>query len=121
MKYHHLIEDDAGVSRFADGEIALELKDFAPPAPPLYLSAFEPAAQLAFLILPPGWQGASHPSPARQVALCLAGTLLVEAGDGTCREIRTGDIWRMEDTQGAGHETHVIGEEEVRLAMVQLA
>ena len=45
----------------------------------------------------------------------------VEAGDGSTREIRAGDIWRMEETGGAGHRTSVIGDGDVRLAIVQLA
>jgi hypothetical protein len=44
----------------------------------------------------------------------------VEAGDGEVREFGAGAIWRMEDVSGSGHTTTVLGEEDVRLAIVQL-
>lgn len=37
------------------------------------------------------------------------------------REFGAGAIWRMEDVAGSGHTTTVIGDEDVRLAIVQLA
>ena len=66
------------------------------------------------------WDGAKHPSPRRQVAFCLAGRLRVQAGDGEVREFGAGAIWRMEDVRGSGHTTTVLGEADVRLAIVQL-
>ena len=63
----------------------------------------------------------SIPSPRRQVAFCLSGRLRVDAGDGEMREFGAGAIWRMEDVSGSGHTTTVIGDEDVRLAIVQLA
>lgn len=120
MDILQLYADDAGVSHFRDATVNLELTDFAPPAPPLLLSAAEPAERFVLLNLPVGWGGAQHRSPRRQVAFCLAGRLRVEAGDGEVREIGPGGIWRMEDTTGAGHRTTVIGDEPVRLAIVQL-
>ncbi|MCL5777775.1 cupin domain-containing protein [Limibaculum sp. FT325] len=119
MDYLHLTEDADGVSRFTDGTIALELRDFAPPAQALFLSAPWPAERLLFLTLPAGWVGEQHPSPRRQVAFCLAGSMQVEAGDGERREIGPGDIWLMEDTAGAGHVSRVTSAAECRLAIVQ--
>jgi hypothetical protein len=116
----HLGEDSGGVSRFSDVDVPLEPLAFAPPAPPMPVSGTEPATGLLYLILPAGWGGAQHPSPRRQVAFCLSGRLRVEAGDGEVREFGAGAIWRMEDVTGSGHRTTVIGEEDVRLAIVQL-
>jgi hypothetical protein len=116
-----LSEDANGVSHFEDVEIGLADGDFAPPAPPMLVSDAIPASQCLFLTLPVGWGGAKHPSPCRQIAFCLAGWLRVEAGDGETREIAGGGIWRMEDVSGSGHTTAVIGDEPVRLAIVQLA
>ncbi|GGC17692.1 hypothetical protein GCM10011363_37810 [Marivita lacus] len=36
------------------------------------------------------------------------------------REFGAGAIWRMEDVAGSGHTTTVLGDEDVRLAIVQL-
>tara|TARA_R110002096_G_scaffold193939_16_gene375926 strand:+ start:7418 stop:7783 length:366 start_codon:yes stop_codon:yes gene_type:complete len=120
MQYLHLTEDPAGVSHFSDVEIALQAGDFAPPAPMMPISAPEPGKALLFLVLPAGWGGAKHPSPRRQVAFCLSGRLRVEAGDGELREFGAGAIWRMEDVSGSGHQTTVLGDEDVQLAIVQL-
>lgn len=120
MNYLHLIEDETGTSHFVEGTIDLAMGDFAPPAPPMWISKTNPAAAFLFLTLPVGWGGTKHPSPRRQIAFCLSGQLEVEAGDGEVRAIRPGGIWRMEDVTGSGHITTVIGAEEVLLAVVQL-
>ena len=120
MKFLHLFADEEGISHFIDREIELNLSDFAPPAQPLLLSNGLICRQLVYLTLPVGWGGAQHRSPKRQVAFCLSGQLKVMAGDGESRIIKTGGIWQMEDTDGAGHTTTVVGDEAVRLAIVQL-
>ena len=120
MPVLHLTEDEDGVSHFSDLAVPLHALAFAPPAPAMPISALEAASGLLLLILPAGWGGAKHPSPRRQVAFCLSGRLRVEAGDGTVREFGAGAIWRMEDVSGSGHTTTVLGEADVRLAIVQL-
>lgn len=120
MPILHLTEDAEGISHFADTAVPLASGGFAPPAPPMPISQVEPATGLLYLVLPAGWSGAQHPSPRRQVAFCLSGRLRVEAGDGAVREFGAGAIWRMEDVTGSGHTTTVLGEENVRLAIVQL-
>jgi hypothetical protein len=120
MPVLRLIEDEVGVSHFTDAQVPLNAGAFAPPAPPMPISATEPATGLLYLVLPAGWGGAQHPSPRRQVAFCLSGRLRVQAGDGEVREFGVGAIWRMEDVAGTGHTTTVLGDEDVRLAIVQL-
>lgn len=120
MHVLHLTEDSEGVSHFSDLAVPLHALDFAPPAPAMPISAAQAATGLLLLILPAGWGGAKHPSPRRQVAFCLSGRLRVEAGDGEVREFGAGAIWRMEDVSGSGHTTTVLGEADVRLAIVQL-
>jgi hypothetical protein len=120
MPVLRLIEDEAGLSHFTDAPVPLNAGAFAPPAPPMPISATEPATGLLYLVLPAGWGGAQHPSPRRQVAFCLSGRLRVQAGDGEVREFGVGAIWRMEDVAGTGHTTTVLGDEDVRLAIVQL-
>lgn len=120
MPVLHLTEDADGISYFADLLVPLDAGAFAPPAPPMPISTTEAAAGLLYLILPAGWGGERHPSPRRQVAFCLSGRVRVEAGDGQVREFGAGAIWRMEDVNGTGHTTTVLGEADVRLAIVQL-
>ena len=116
----HLIEDTNGVSYFADRAERMHAAPFAPPAPAMPVSGTEAATGLLYLILPAGWGGAKHPSPRRQVAMCLSGRVRVEAGSGDVREFGAGAIWRMEDVAGSGHTTTVVGYEDVLLAIVQL-
>lgn len=121
MPVLHLIEDQDGVSHFSDLRVPLDPGLFAPPAPAMPISDVVSCAGMIYLILPAGWGGAQHPSPRRQVAFCLSGRLRVTAGDGTVREFGAGAIWRMEDVNGSGHTTTVQGDEDVRLAIVQLS
>lgn len=120
MPILHLTEDAEGVSHFTDANVPLQTGAFAPPAPSMPFSDIQPATGLIYLILPAGWGGAQHCSPRRQVAFCLSGRLRVEAGDGAVREFGAGAIWHMEDVTGSGHTTTVLGDEDVRLAIVQL-
>ena len=119
MEYLHLTAGPDGISRISDVPIELTNSEFAPPAPSMLSSEPETCSNLRYLVLPVGWGGAQHPSPRRQVAFCLSGRLRVEAGDGEVREFGAGAIWRMEDVSGQGHTTTVIGDEDVRLAIVQ--
>ncbi|GGE51163.1 cupin domain-containing protein [Actibacterium pelagium] len=120
MEYLYLTEDADGVSYFKDKAFQLSLADFAPPAPAIYLSDPIKAERFVLVTLPAGWGGAKHPSPRRQIAFCLSGSLEVKAGDGDVRQITSGGIWHMEDVNGSGHTTHVVGSENVNLAIVQL-
>ena len=120
MPMVRLLEDEQGVSFFADAEIALSIDDFAPPAPTMPVSEVEPCSNLLHLVLPAGWGGPKHPSPRKQMGYLLTGRVRVDAGNGQSREFGPGAIWRMEDTKGSGHTTTVIGEDDVRMAIVQL-
>ena len=65
--YTRLYADDEGESHFEDLEAELAAVDFAPPAPPLNLSSFLPATQMAFFGAPADWRGDWHPSAARNM------------------------------------------------------
>jgi len=119
VRYHHLYCDEAGVSHWRNVEIALEERVFAPPAAGIHVSEPELVKALMFLKLHAGWSEPAHPTPKRQTLVCLAGAVLVTAGDGEIREIAKGDVWRMEDIGGEGHHTRVIGEADFEAMVVQ--
>lgn len=120
MDYVLLTLDETGGSRLEDKVFEMRSAVFAPPADPLMSTEFEKADRMLFLVLPKGWVGRTHPSPARQVAIVMSGSIRVEASNGDAREIKAGGVWRMEDIEGPGHRTIVTGDEDVRLAIVQL-
>ncbi|WP_193139844.1 cupin domain-containing protein [Meridianimarinicoccus sp. MJW13] len=120
MKCTILTEDAEGMSFFTDGTIDMAERLFAPPAPPMPRSDPEACTQIIHVAFPPGWTGPRHPSPRRQIAYCLAGRTRVEASNGSAITMIPGDILRMEDTDGAGHVTTSIGEDEARFVIVQL-
>lgn len=45
----------------------------------------------------------------------------ITSGDGEVRRFNSGDVFLLEDIQGRGHVTRVIGEAEFVAAVVQLA
>ena len=120
MKLTRLYCDTDGESHFEDIDVAFNLVDFAPPAPPLSLSAFLPATQYGCLKGPGGWYGDWHPAPARQIMFYLAGEIEAEVSDGEKRRFGPGSVTLVEDTTGRGHRSRAVGDIEVLLAVVQL-
>jgi hypothetical protein len=88
----------------------MELKsvNFAPPAPPINISAFTPAKHFVLLHVPASWFGDWHPTPYRQFFLSLVGEVEVRVSDGEARRFGPGSILLVEDTTGRGHTTRVI-------------
>ncbi len=121
MKYTRLYSDEQGESHFEDLEIQFQTVDFAPPAPPLEISAFGSAEQCSILKAKPGWKGDWHPAPYRQLHFYLSGEVEAETSDGEIRRIGAGHIVLVEDTSGKGHRSHVIGSSDVVIAIVKLA
>ena len=80
----------------------------------------KPARAPGGRITPMGRRSASLPTPSGRL-LPVRPAFGSDAGDGEMREFGAGAIWRMEDVSGSGHTTTVIGDEDVRLAIVQLA
>ena len=122
MKYTYMriYADEDGESHFEDVELSLQETDFVPPAPPVLMSAFSPANQYGFEVVPPGWFGDWHPAPGRVLAIYLSGQGEIEASDGEVRAIVPGTILLAEDTTGKGHITRVTGSSEVLVAILLL-
>jgi len=121
VKHSHIYTDSEGESHVEDLEVDLAEINYAPPAPPLWASAFFPATEYHYSSLPPGWYGDWHPVPRRQVFICLRGESEAEFSDGTRRRVGPGAIAVFEDTWGKGHRSWVVGDEDVLAAVVELA
>jgi quercetin dioxygenase-like cupin family protein len=120
MQYVRMYAGSDGESHFEDVAVDLTLADFSPPTPPVYISPFSAARQFGFVRVPAGWVGDSHPSPNRQVFLFLAGEMDVQVSDDERRRFRAGSVVLVEDTVGRGHQSRVVGAEDVLMASVQL-
>ena len=121
MQLARVYSDGAGESHFDDVVVEMATTPFAPPAPPVDLSAPLEAARCFFLGLPQGWHGDWHPSPRRQLNIVLMGAVEVQASDGEVRVFRPGESFFTEDTTGRGHVLSNTGSGEVIGAAIQLA
>ncbi|HEY8205355.1 MAG TPA: hypothetical protein VIF81_11555 [Pyrinomonadaceae bacterium] len=118
--YTQLFSDESGESHFRDVEIEFTSSDYAPPAPPLNLSAFTSASQIGFMEAPAGWSSDWHPSSARNLFVVLTGEWEVTASDGETRRFGSGSVLLVEDTIGKGHTSCVVSEVDSVAVMVQL-
>ncbi len=114
----HLTEDADGISRFADAAAPLDPGTLAPTAPLMPIFATEAATGLLYLIPPAGWGGAQHSScggrwPSASRAGCVSRPATARCGSS--EPARSGG-WRM---SGTGHTATVLGDQDVRLAIVQ--
>jgi hypothetical protein len=103
-----LFNDDSGESHFIDETTEVVAANFAPPAPPIYVSAGTPAAQVVYLFLPAGYAGDFHPAPRRQIMTLLSGELESGTSDGDTRRFTPGSSMLVEDTAGKGHSTRAL-------------
>ena len=120
MEYLRLFSDDAGESHLETATIKLSAERFAPPAPPLDVSAASPAAGWSLLRFAADWVGGWHCTPFRQWIFVLAGQATVRASDGSQCDLRAGNICLLEDTRGKGHLTTVVGADEVLMVAVRI-
>jgi hypothetical protein len=118
--YTRLYADDDGESHFAEVEIDFTLTEYAPPAPPLDLSAVAKAKDFAFMNAPAGWLSDWHSSATRSLFVVLSGEWEVTASDGETRTFGVGSVLLAEDTTGKGHTSRVLGDADSLAAMLQL-
>jgi hypothetical protein len=106
MRYVRLFSDNDGHARFEDGEISLDSQVFAPPAPPLDVSAAASVREMLLIRFCAGWKDSEHPAPARQWMFVLSGRGETTAS-GETRPWGPGDIFFVEDTTAPGHGTEI--------------
>ena len=119
IRIARLYAGEDGESHYEDVDMETTEVDFAPPAPPVLVTAPKAAQRYLFLSTPAGWFGDLHPAPARQLMMVVSGGLEATASDGETRRFAPGDAILVEDTTGKGHTTRNPGGEAV-IAVVQL-
>ena len=120
LSFSRLLPTLDGGSRFESVVIPVTRQSFAPPAQPFSVSAFSQATECGFLYLPAGWVGEMHPSPIRMWIFVLEGEMHFEASNGEVRCLAPGGALLLEDTEGRGHLSRVLGPHPVTLAVARL-
>ena len=110
MRVTRIWSDAAGGSHFDDVDVELTSSSYAPPAPPFAVSSPLPTEAAVLFEMPPGWRGDWHPTPHRQLYCGLGGELEVEVSDGEVRRLPPGELVLVEDLDGTGHVTRVLGD-----------
>jgi quercetin dioxygenase-like cupin family protein len=121
LTYVHLYTDAAGVSHFKEAGFdfrAIEGPDGK--VGPLSMHAVEGAEGAALLRLKHGVTEDWHKAPRRQLVIALQGIVEVTASDGEKRRFLPGQIMLMDDTQGKGHVTSSLGDEDHVALMIPL-
>jgi hypothetical protein len=113
-----MYHDESGESHFIDELMEVTAMNFAPPAPPIYVSAPLAAKQVVYLFLPKGFEGDFHPAPRRQVMTLVSGLLESGVSDGETRRFTPGSNTLVEDTEGKGHTTRAL--EDCTIVVAQL-
>lgn len=117
-----IVADANGGSRFEDADNALAPANFAPPAPPIGVSAPSAAKAIRFIGAPAGWDSPPHPSPSLQWVIILRGTVEVRTSEGAVRQFTPGTAIHLEDTTGSGHAARVLpGDDWLALVVVDAA
>jgi hypothetical protein len=117
VRYLRIYTDDNGEARFDECELTFASAVFAPPAPPLDVSAATGVREMLFTRFPAGWSDAAHPAPARQWMIIMSGRGETSAG-GETRSWGPGDVLLLEDTTPPGHATTVL--EDTLIAVVRV-
>jgi len=118
IKCMRLFADDVGESHFEETEIDMSSVQYAPPAPPLEISAATEATQFFWFRFPKDWTDGAHPSPRRQLFVVLSGEVEGWTSRGERRIFRAGDRLLMEDTSGKGHGARPVNGETEALVVV---
>lgn len=121
VRYDHIYTDPESESYFASVGVEMSVAQYAPPAPPLHVSEPLGVENTVFFRAPVGWVGESHPSPRRQLYVGLEGQLEITVSSGETRRFGPGSVVLLEDVEGAGHVTRVVGDSDASGMFVHLA
>jgi len=110
-----IYSDTDGISHIADEEIPLI------PPDRIRSTHFTKVKSVAFRMLPVGMFRDWHPTPLRQYVIINSGIVEVGTADGQIRQTGPGSVTLLEDTEGKGHTTRVVGDTPAIVAFIPLA
>jgi len=105
-----MFSDDDGECRFDRARLPLTVKEYAPPAAPVAVGEPMQVGRCVFMRIPPGWIGQQHPTPHKQLIVCLAGSVRFIGSGGTTHTLGQGESLIDANTVGPGHITEVISD-----------
>ena len=120
MKYVHVYGDDAGETHFKDVPYSMTSGDYAPPAPPIDISAHSPASGMVTIAFPAGWYGDYHPAPKKQWMVFLTGKFEIGVSAGETRVIGPGTVVLADEVGSKGHTTRVLGDDVASIMSVEI-
>ncbi len=115
LKYAVLSSDSHDLTHFGDEDLLWQSDGKQKLATP-----FLDAEKIGFMRLPQGYRTDWHPAPRKQFVMVLNGVMEVEAGDGQRRKFVAGSVLLVSDTQGHGHRTNVLGNQDVFFVWVRV-
>jgi hypothetical protein len=110
-----IYSDAEGISHIIDDQIQLIEPDA------VRSTHFTRVKSVAFRTLPAGMFRDWHPTPMRQYVIINSGTVEVGTADGQVRQTGPGSVTLLEDTEGKGHTTRVVGDAPAIVAFIPLA
>jgi hypothetical protein len=113
LQYSVLFSDSNRITHFRHEHLSWEERPGGGMATP-----FLDASKIGFLRLPKGFESDLHPAPAKQFVMVLTGVMEVQSGDGERRQFLPGSVLLVTDTEGPGHRTSALGNEDVFLVWV---
>ncbi|HSU06093.1 MAG TPA: hypothetical protein VLI93_11005 [Acetobacteraceae bacterium] len=105
-----MYSDEFGECRFDWVETSLSMKEYAPPAPPVAVSGAMAVSSCVFMRIPPTFMGDQHPTPRKQLIVCLAGAVRFVSSNGASHVLNAGQALIDANTAGPGHTTEVVSD-----------
>jgi hypothetical protein len=126
VAYMTMFADANGASSLSSCQLAgFTQRGLGGKAAPMWMQKFQGApAEVWFTVLPRGWVGEWHESPAPQWVCALSGRWWIETADGQRIEMGPGEIhWGQDQstTDARGHRSGQCGEEPCVQMMVRYA
>lgn len=119
--YTRVLADAAGVSHYADADMAMSSVQPGPGFPAVPATDLLPADGLRFFCFADGTTVDWHPAPRRQFYFVLSGRLELEVADGEVRRFGPGSVLLGESTEGKGVRAHWSAADQACVGIVPLA
>jgi len=116
LSYVRLYSDDSRITHFADENIPWSSNYGI-----LMRTDLFKADSVGFFRALPGWSTNWHPAPRRQLVMVLEGSMEEEVGDGEKRIFEPGSVLLVEDIDGKGHKTKVVGQKDLLFVWVPVS